>query len=76
MFHAACVRAMERFNVEASHLCPCCRLRYHSRPYDEALAAEAAVAEDRVAPVAGRPLELLGDPEDDARRRALWDALR
>ena len=40
------------------------------------MAVEAAVEEDGVAPVAGRPLELLGDPEDDARRKALWDALR
>ena len=72
MFHAACVRAMERFNVEAAHLCPCCRLQYHAKPYDEQLADEGPGDEEDVA-VARPPL---WDPAEDALRAARWDALR
>ena len=35
VFHANCVHALEAFNLQDHHLCPCCRSKYHSHPFSE-----------------------------------------
>ena len=76
VFHARCVAALERFNLEAANLCPCCRAPYASRDYDGA-SSEEEDDDDALPEVAGLDRALLGELDAaDARRAALWDALR
>ncbi|KAH8071826.1 ubiquitin-protein transferase [Aureococcus anophagefferens] len=77
VFHARCVAALERFNLEAAHLCPCCRAPYASRDYDGASSDDDDDDDDALPEVAGLDRALLGELDAaDARRAALWDALR
>jgi hypothetical protein len=78
VFHARCVAALERFNLEAAHLCPCCRAPYASRGYrDDGASSDDDDDDDALPEVAGLDRALLGELDAaDARRAALWDALR